>query len=158
MQCHLRVVDEPLEELVHEIDVEFADARAREIDVKFESGAAREIDHDARQRFVERHVGVSIAAHTLLVAHRFCECLAERDADVFHGVMCIDVQVASRLDLEIEHAMARDLVEHVIEKRHLRREPRLPPLPSRFSSTRICVSSVLRVTLRLTLSSSRSLL
>jgi hypothetical protein len=44
--------------------------------------------------------------------------LAERDADVLDGVVGVDVQVALRLDVEVEHAVARHLVEHVLEKRH----------------------------------------
>src|SRR5439155_576455 len=31
--------------------------------------------------------------------------------------MRVDVQIAFRLDREVEHAMARDLIEHVIEER-----------------------------------------
>jgi hypothetical protein len=37
--------------------------------------------------------------------------------------MCIDVEVTARFDFKIEHTVARNLVEHVIEKGHLRREP-----------------------------------
>jgi hypothetical protein len=32
--------------------------------------------------------------------------------------MGIDMQIALRGDFKIEHAVARDLVEHVVEKRH----------------------------------------
>ena len=70
VQRHLRVIDEALEELVREVDVELADARAREVDVELEARAAREVDDDARQRLVERHVGVAVAAHAFLVADR----------------------------------------------------------------------------------------
>ena len=41
---------------------------------------------------------------------------------VFHRVMGVDVQVALGLDIQIDQAVARDLVEHVIEKRHAGRE------------------------------------
>ena len=67
---------------------------------------------------------MAVAANALLVAHRLRDRLAERDADVLDRVMRVDVQVALGLDVEIEHAVARDLVEHVIEKRHAGREPR----------------------------------
>ena len=30
----------------------------------------------------------------------------------------VDVQVALGVDVEVEHAVARDLVEHVVEERH----------------------------------------
>ena len=57
------------------------------------------------------------AAHAGLVADRLGERLAERDADVLDGVVRVDVQVALGLDLEVEHAVARHLVEHVLEER-----------------------------------------
>ena len=46
------------------------------------------------------------------VEHR----LAERDADVFDGVVLIDVEVARGLHLQVEAAVARDQIQHVIEK------------------------------------------
>jgi hypothetical protein len=58
VQRHRGVVHEALEELAAEVDVELADARARERHVELEPRAARQIDHHARQRLVERHVGV----------------------------------------------------------------------------------------------------
>src|SRR5687767_13766744 len=56
------------------------------------------------------------AAHAGLVSDRFRHRLAERDADVLDRVVRIDVQVALRLDIEVEHRVARDLVEHVLEE------------------------------------------
>ena len=66
VQRHQRVVDEALEELVREVDVERADQRARERHVELEARAAGEVDDDARQRLVERHVGVAVAREPLL--------------------------------------------------------------------------------------------
>jgi len=57
------------------------------------------------------------AAHARLVADGARAGLAERDADVFDRVVRVDVQVTLGVDLEIEHAVARDLVEHVLEER-----------------------------------------
>src|SRR5688500_11840218 len=56
------------------------------------------------------------AAHAGLVADRLRNRLAERDADVFHGVMRVDIEIALRFDVEIDHAVPRDLVEHVLEE------------------------------------------
>ena len=90
--------------------------RARVNFVVVEPRAAGEIDHHARQRLVERHVGVAEAAHARLVADRPGDGLSQRDADVLDGVVRIDVQVALGFDLEVEHAVARHLVEHVLEE------------------------------------------
>src|SRR5204862_350473 len=80
--------------LLHQVDVELADQRAGEFDVVLESRPAGEIDHRARQRLIERHVGVAEAAYAGLVAARPGERLPQRDADVLDRVMRVDVQVA----------------------------------------------------------------
>src|SRR2546430_17719602 len=59
MQRHLGVVGKTLEEFVHQIHVEVADQRALELDVVLEARPPGEIDHDARQRLVERYVGMA---------------------------------------------------------------------------------------------------
>ena len=42
--------------------------------------------------------------------------LAESDADVLDGVVLIDVEIAVRVDAQIERAVAREQLEHVIEE------------------------------------------
>src|SRR4029079_2448939 len=124
VQRDLRVVDEALEELVHQVDVELADQRAGERNVVLQPRAPGKIDHHARQRFVERHVGMAEAPYARLVADRANKRLAERDADVLDGVVRVDLEVTLRLDVEIDHSVARDLVEHVVEERNAARKAR----------------------------------
>src|SRR6185437_10868916 len=57
-----------------------------------------------------------------LVAERLAQRLSERDPDILDGMVRVDVQIALRGDREIEHAVARDLIEHVIEKGDARRK------------------------------------
>ena len=143
-QC---VVDETLEEFVHQIDIKLADPGARKRHPILKPRATGQIDDHARQGLVERHVGVAVAADALLVASRLGKGLAEGDADVLDRVVRVDVQIALGADVEVDQAMARDLVEHVLEKRNPGLERRAPPVPSRFTLTVIWVSLVLRVTL-----------
>ncbi len=42
--------------------------------------------------------------------------LAQGDAHVFHGVVAVDVQVALAVDVQVDQAVAGDLVEHVVEE------------------------------------------
>ena len=42
--------------------------------------------------------------------------LAQRDADVLDRVVAVDMQVAIGLDVQVDQAVARDLVQHVVEK------------------------------------------
>jgi hypothetical protein len=118
VQRDARVVHETAEELDRQVDVERADPRACERHVEFEARPAREVDHDARQRLVERHVRMAVAADALAVADRLRDGLTERDADILDRVVIVDMRVAMRFDLEIDQTVSRDLVEHMVEKRH----------------------------------------
>ena len=51
-----------------------------------------------------------------LSAHRPRKRLAQGDAHVFHRVVAVDVQVASAVDVQVDQAVACDLVEHVVKK------------------------------------------
>src|SRR5258706_13441638 len=118
MQGAERVIDEALEKFDEQIDVEIADAGAREVDVIRQSWPAGEVDHHSRQRLIQRHIGMAVAANADFVADRLRNRLAEGDADVFDGVMRIDMQIARCLQLDIDHAVARALEDHLIEKGH----------------------------------------
>ena len=120
MQCHLGVVDEALEKLVQQVHIKITDAGPRVVCMIFKAGTSGEIDDHARQRFVERYVGMSIAANTALVTNRPVDCLAQRDADILYRMMCVDMQIALRPDLDIQHAVTGNLVQHVVEKGHTR--------------------------------------
>jgi hypothetical protein len=60
-------------------------------------------------------------------------------------VVAVDVQVALGLDLEVDQAVAGDLLEHVVEEADAGGELRAP-VPSRSTLTRIFVSLVSRCT------------
>src|SRR6185436_995117 len=50
------------------------------------------------------------------VAERFRDRLAERDPQIFDRVMLIYVEIAGRLDLQIETAVPGEELEHVVEE------------------------------------------
>src|SRR5260221_11803798 len=103
MQRHLRVVGEPLKEFVHQIDVELADQRALELDVVLESGPPGEIDHDARQRLVERYIGMPVTPNAFLVADATRHSLPQRDPDALARARGADLQAALRPNTESEN-------------------------------------------------------
>jgi hypothetical protein len=122
VQRDLRVIDEALKKFMNEVNVEFSDASARKIDVELECWPTGQIHDHAAQCFIERYVSVAVAAHAFFVTYGFGKCLTERDTDVFHCVVRVNVEVAAGFNFEIEHGVPRNLVEHVIEKRDLRRQ------------------------------------
>ena len=81
-----------------------------------EEGAAAEIDGGRDECFVHRHGCGTVATDAALVAQRLEKSLAEANADIFHGVVGVDVQVASAFHAQVEQAVLGDVREHVIEK------------------------------------------
>jgi uncharacterized protein YqfA (UPF0365 family) len=53
--------------------------------------------------------------------------LAEGDAHILVGVVVVDVGVALGADLQIDQAMAADLVEHVVEEGNASRDLAVAP-------------------------------
>lgn len=67
-----------------------------------------------------------VTPDALLVADRLGEGLTEHDADVLHGVVRIDLEIALGIDGEVQHAVAGHLLKHVLEKRQAGRKLGLP--------------------------------
>ena len=116
VQRHAGVHREGLEPLLHQLGVEGADLVAAELGLEHQERPPRNVDRDAGQRLVHRHVHAGIARDALHVAERLLHRLPERDADVFGGVVMVDVQIALRLHGDVDARMARQQVEHVVEE------------------------------------------
>ncbi|MNE23006.1 hypothetical protein D3C80_1162400 [compost metagenome] len=116
MQADQGVVDEALEELLEQVDVEATDRRTGVRHVHLQARTAGEVDDHARQRFVERHIGMAVTADALLVADRLRKSLTQGDTDVFHGVVIVDMQVALALDIQVDQPVPGDLVKHVLKE------------------------------------------
>src|SRR5690606_29093765 len=118
MQRDERMIDKAMEKFAGQINIKGANHRARKRYMKFQSRTARKIDNDTGQGFVQRHIRVTVATYAFLVADGLGKCLTERDTDIFHRVMCINVQITLGMDFQINQAMARNLIQHVIKKRN----------------------------------------
>ena len=62
-----------------------------------------------------------------LLSDRLQHGFAERDAEILHGVMLIDVEIALGLDAQVEAAVAREELQHVIEEPDAGRDVVLAP-------------------------------
>src|SRR5262249_7146666 len=56
-------------------------------------------------------------AHPALVAQRFAQRVPQNDADVLDRVVQVDLEVALRLDGEVESRVLSELFDHVVEER-----------------------------------------
>ena len=115
---------EALKEIFGQLGLEIADEFRGDLGVADAVGSATEIDGGCGQRFVHRHQEISGAQDAALVAEGLHDRFTERDASIFDGVMLIDVEIAFRFQTEIEGAMTRDEIEHVIEKANAGRNAR----------------------------------
>ena len=57
-----------------------------------------------------------VAADASLVAHGLVYRLPQRDAHIFHGVMAVNVQITFGLDVQVNQAVACNLVQHMVKK------------------------------------------
>src|SRR5918999_4211552 len=117
VQGHEGMVDEALEEVIEQVHIKITYPCARELYLELKPRPAGTIEHHPRERLIQRHIGLSIAADTSLVAQGLGKGLAKGDSDVFDGVMRIDVQIALSFNVKVEHPMPRHLIQHVIKKR-----------------------------------------
>ena len=95
MEIQLRVGGQRFEEFFDEFDGELADRPTAVFHVIDESGPAGEIDRRAGEGFVHGDGGPSEAGDAAFVAECFFEALAQDDADVFDGVVRIDLEIPS---------------------------------------------------------------
>ena len=101
------------------------------VDLVDEERAAREVERDLHERFVERARARSrTGARRALSPSASLQRGAEHDADVFDGVVQVDLEVARGLDREVEAAVLAELLEHVVEERDAGRDARRVPAPS----------------------------
>ena len=59
---------------------------------------------------------MTVTANAFLVANCLRHRLSDGDADVFHRVVRVNMQVTLGLNLDVDQTVARDLIHHVIEK------------------------------------------
>ncbi len=61
---------------------------------------------------------MAVAADAFFIAHGFGNGLTNGDANVFHWVVIVDMGVAVAGDVQVDHAMAGDLIHHMFKKGH----------------------------------------
>ena len=114
MQGNQRVIDKPLEKFVKQVHIEVPHYSTTKRYIKYQAGAAGEIYDYARKCLIQGHIGMAIPQYAFFIAHRLGKSLPQCDADIFHRVVGVDVQVALGGNTEIHHPMTRNLVEHVL--------------------------------------------
>jgi hypothetical protein len=107
---------EGAEEFGDEFGVEGANFGGGELALEGEQATPTEVAGDEGEGFVHGDDGVAVATDTGFVAEGLGEGFAEDDADVFDGVVVVNMVVAGGLEFQVEEAVVGDVVEHVVEK------------------------------------------
>ncbi len=103
-------------ELPHQLGLQRGPARGK-LNFKVKMGAVAQVQGYLGQSFVHGHPGLAEAAHPWPGLEGFFEGLAQADADVLHGVVLVHLQVAFGLYLQVEIAVGRKQVQHMVKKR-----------------------------------------
>ncbi|MNJ38350.1 hypothetical protein D3C77_331960 [compost metagenome] len=114
------------QELVNELHIKAAYPAGRILRAVFEVRPVAAIDHNLGQRFIHRNKYACIAFDAFFVAQRFPQTLPEANPDILHRMMIINFNIAMRINLQIELAMLRKQVKHMIQKRHIGLQVGLP--------------------------------
>src|ERR1035441_2842862 len=116
MQVGAGVMYEAAEEILSELGLQVADEVHLDQIFVDQEGASAEIDGDHGEGLVHRHDEVAGAVDAFAIAEGFGEQLAEHDADVFHGVVLVDVEIAFGLQGEVEAAVLGEQLQHMVEE------------------------------------------
>ncbi len=81
-------------------------------------GPAVAVEGHLHQRLIEGRDEIAEAMDATPLAQGLGQGLADGDTHVLVGVVIVDVGIAGGVDLQVEQAVAADLVEHVTEEGH----------------------------------------
>src|ERR1019366_6013600 len=115
-------MDEAAEEILGEFGLEVAHQAHLDQVLVDQGGTSAEIDGDHGEGLVHGHDEIAGAVDALAIAQRFGEQLAEHDADVFHGVVLVHVEIALGLQGEVEAAVLGEQLQHVVEEANAGRD------------------------------------
>ena len=99
---------EAFKEVGDELGLQVADETGTDFRIYGVGGAAAEVDGGYGQGFVHGHEEVAGAIDAAFVADGAGDGFAECNADVFYGVVLVNIQVATAGQVKIEAAVARE--------------------------------------------------
>jgi hypothetical protein len=113
-------VSKRAEEILHQFGLEITDVFGRNFEFANAERATGKIERGGGKAIVHGHQEISSAQNSTPGTKRSSYRFAERDANIFNGVMLVNVKIAARRKLQVESAVARDLFQHVIEETNAR--------------------------------------
>src|SRR4029077_13196325 len=123
VEGHSRRLGKGLEPLLEQLGVHLAQLRPGKHDLPDQIGAVRGVEADPGQGLVHRDHRMPIARDAGAIAEGAGDRFADDVTGVLGGVMKVDVQIAHRMQRNVDQAVLGKLLQHVVEKpdagRHL---------------------------------------
>jgi hypothetical protein len=116
VQVGTGVMNESAEEIFEQFGLQIADEADFDPVLIYKGWTSSEINRDHCQRFIHRQYKIPGSVDAFAIAEGLGKQLADHNADVFHGVVLIDVEIAFGSQLEIEGAVFGEEFKHVIEE------------------------------------------
>jgi len=120
MEIRSGVVYKTVEEIRQQFRLQIANQPDFHPVLIYERWAASEIHRDYRESFVHRQYEIAGAVDAFAVSQCLGEKLAHDDADILHCVVLIDVEIAIGFEFQVERAVFREKLQHVIEETNAR--------------------------------------
>ncbi len=115
VQITLGRVGEGLEEMQEHFRRHVADLLPLEGRIPNQPGPSAKVDGNLREAVVHGQAK-AIPFNTAFVIQCFQKSFAERERCIFNSMVLVDVKVALHLDADIDIAVARQLIQHVVEE------------------------------------------
>jgi len=116
VEIHPGIRAKGLEKLLNQFNRKLPDRLSRKLHLEHERRPTRKIDGYLGKALIHRHDRPAIAIDATLIAKRFFEGLADHDSHVFNGVVVIDLQIPLGFNVQIDQAVTRQQVQHVVKE------------------------------------------
>ncbi len=103
-------------ELAHEFRVEGPDFLGRDVHVPDQERAGGQIKRTAHQSVIHWQQAAAVTHNSAFVAKGLGQSLSQCDPCVLDGVVIVDVQITCGPNAHVNEGVARQLIQHVVEK------------------------------------------
>ena len=111
-----------MKEIFQQFGLQVAHVSHSQRSIQHQVGPAAQVNRGDGQRFIHRHHEVPGAIDTLFGTQRLAQKLAQDEAHVFHGVVLIDIQITTRLQIQVEAAVPGEKLQHMVEEANAGRD------------------------------------
>lgn len=116
MQRHAAVDGKSHEPFLEEFGVEGSHLWCGKGDVPGYPRTVGKVHNHTRQRLIQGNIRAAKAGNPLAFSQRFFKSLSQGDADIFDGMMVVDMGIPTGGEVNIKQAVPCQLIQHMVEK------------------------------------------